>query len=669
MLNFNEKKLAPPRRSREAKIQNRRLHMKRIKNSLIAIGGISLPRLCLLVGLLAMCWLGADRAPSQAHLAPQQGEAADQSFFAPSSWAQEITYEKGWDLTKHPRLLADVNGDGRQDVVGFGNDGVWIATSSGVRFIPAFVLAEFGYGKGWRVTKHVRTTGDINGDRLEDIVGFGDGGVWRALSTASGFAQATFVIGDFGYNQGWRVDKHVRLLADVNGDGRKDIVAFGDAGVWLALATADGYFSAPAFVLAKFGNNQGWDSALHIRTTADVNGDGRQDLVGFGNNGVWTALSTGSGFGPAQFVLAEFGQQTGWRVDLHPRLLADIDGDGDQDIVGFGDAGVWTALSTASGFAAAQFVLAEFGYNSGWENGGSNPRFVADLNGDGYQDIVGFGRPPVNRAVYRALGGPAGFGSPRSVLRPRDFGSPRFVGDVTGDGKHDLVAFGFSDIYVAPSSNLPPPPPPAAPSNLRASFANQGQGPIVIEWQDNSSDERNFIIHKKYPDGTRDFSTLAANVTSYTHTGYSPNTLYCYTVQAENIWGLSAETSQLCVLTPPDQEPPPPPPPQQPFISAGIESVSCGPIIGSVLRIRSFGQQVGFQPLEQVSLKFVSRVEGGNPETEFRVTTANSSGRIDYLYTIVGCITCTTGQFVRYEVQATGLSSGKISNVATATCF
>jgi hypothetical protein len=672
MLNFNEEKLAPPRRSREAKIKNRRLHMKRIKNSLIAFGGRSLPCLSLLVGLLAMCWLGADRAPSQAHLAPLQGQAADQSFFAPESWAREITSAQGWETTKHPRMLADVNGDGRQDVVGFGGDGVWIATSEGYRFRPAFVLAEFGYGKSWRVTKHVRTMGDINGDRLEDIVAFGDGGVWRALSTASGFAQATFMIGEFGYNQGWRVDKHVRLLADVNGDGRKDIVAFGDAGVWLALATADGYFSAPAFVLANFGNNQGWNSALHIRTTADVNGDGRQDIVGIGDAGVWTALSTGSGFGPAQFVLAEFGQHTGWGYD-RPRLLADIDGDGDQDIVAFGDAGVWTARAVGGGFAAAQFVLAEFGYNSGWENARNYPRFVADLNGDGYQDIVGY----KNDSVYRALGGPGGFGSPRGVLRDlvsnTGFGlaNPRFVGDVTGNGKHDLVAFGSSDIYVARSSDLPPPPPPDAPTYLSVSLYNQGQGPIGLLWMDSSSDERSFIIHKKHPDGTMSQISVEANKARYVDPNYLPDALYCYTVQAENLWGLSAETPQRCVRTPPDQDPPDPPPPpptpQQPYIIAGIESAPAP--CGSVLHIRSFGNlgEDHFQPLEDVSLKIVFRVDGGNPQTVIEVTTANSNGRIDYIY---GCRVCPFGpESVRFEVQATGLSSGKISNVATAGCF
>ena len=49
------------------------------------------------------------------------------------------------------------------------------------------------------------------------------------------FQEPQLVLGSFGYEAGgWRVDKHPRFLADMTGDGRKDIVGFGDAGVYVA---------------------------------------------------------------------------------------------------------------------------------------------------------------------------------------------------------------------------------------------------------------------------------------------------------------------------------------------------------------------------------------------------------------------------------------------------
>jgi len=45
------------------------------------------------------------------------------------------------------------------------------------------------------------------------------------------------VVPNFGYTAGgWRVDKHPRFLADTTGDGRADIIGFGEAGVYLSVS-------------------------------------------------------------------------------------------------------------------------------------------------------------------------------------------------------------------------------------------------------------------------------------------------------------------------------------------------------------------------------------------------------------------------------------------------
>jgi hypothetical protein len=46
---------------------------------------------------------------------------------------------------------------------------------------------------------------------------------------------------------------------------------------------------------------------------ADVNSDGKQDIVGFGDAGVYLALSEGTHFGQVTFALANFGYDTDWR--------------------------------------------------------------------------------------------------------------------------------------------------------------------------------------------------------------------------------------------------------------------------------------------------------------------------------------------------------------------
>ena len=58
--------------------------------------------------------------------------------------------------------------------------------------------------------------------------------------------------------------------------------------------------------------------------------------------GVWISRAQSDGrYETPQLVVDNFGYDAGgWRVDRHPRLLADTTNSGRADIVGFGNAGV-----------------------------------------------------------------------------------------------------------------------------------------------------------------------------------------------------------------------------------------------------------------------------------------------------------------------------------------
>ena len=217
---------------------------------------------------------------------------------------------------QHPRLVGDTTGDRLGDIVGFGYAGVLVSRNNGNSFSPtSLVLNDFGYDAGnWRVEKHVRYVSDLRKKGYVDIIGFGDAGVLTSLNDGDGsFAKAKLVLGDFGYNAGnWRIEKHLRFLADVTGNGTPDIIGFGETNVFVALGKGDGTFDSSKVVvkndLTYSGGN--WRIEKHPRTVADLTGKGRVDIIGFGDAGVYVALNNGDGtFQAPRLVVKDFGAE------------------------------------------------------------------------------------------------------------------------------------------------------------------------------------------------------------------------------------------------------------------------------------------------------------------------------------------------------------------------
>jgi hypothetical protein len=314
---------------------------------------------------------------------------------------QDLCHEAGgWMVERHPRFLADLTGGGRADIIAFGDDGVFVARNNGNGTFQSATheLGDFGFeAGGWRVERHPRFVIDVTGNGLADIVGFGNDGVFVALNSGNGtFPQVIHGLEDLGYEAGgWRADRHPRFLVDVTGSGQPDIVAFGNDGVFIARNNSDGTFQPATHELADFGYEAGgWSVERHPRFVVDLTGNGLADIIGFGNDGVFVALNNGNGkFPEVIHGLKDLGYEAGgWRVDRHPRLLADTTGDGLPDIVAFGNDGIFVARNNGDGtFQPAVLVHGDFGYDAGGWRVEKHPRLVEDLNGDGRADIFGFG--------------------------------------------------------------------------------------------------------------------------------------------------------------------------------------------------------------------------------------------------------------------------------------
>ena len=405
-------------------------------------------------------------------------------------------YAGGWRTDKHPRMMGDVNGDGRDDIIGFASSRVYVSLGKmdGTFSNPIPTVNNFGYNQGWRTDRHPRLVGDINGDGRADIVGFGHTHVIVALGQSNGtFSNATVTINNFCYYAGgWRVGQHPRTLADVNGDGRMDIVGFGGTHVLVALGQSNGTFSNPFTTVNNYCiGSGGWTPDKHLRFLNDVNGDGRADIVGFGDTHVYVSLGLSNGrFTNPIARLNAFCQSAGaWRVNHHPRLMEDVNGDGRADIVGFANSRVYVALGRSDGgFFNPIATVANYGTSLGWRID-RHPRMLGDVNGDGRADIVGFG----NTHILVSLGKTNGrFTDPIAIVQNMCYYSgnwridkhPRMLGDVDSDGRLDIIGFGDTHVYVIKEMDLIEPSNFSGPSNPSSSLITTGQNVTTTLDQD-----------------------------------------------------------------------------------------------------------------------------------------------------------------------------------------
>ncbi len=386
---------------------------------------------------------------------------------------------------------------------------VGTAVPAGAAPLPTakFALAAFGHDSGWRTEKHIRTLVDITGDSKADIVGFGDDGVWTSVALGNGaFGPAKFVLSAYGYNSGWRLGTHPRWVKDITNDGRADIIGIGTEGVYTAVGRGDGTFGDFRLVLPRFGSaNRPIPSAFDI---GDVNLDGKADVYSISNGRVDIALASGSGsFAQPYLASTEF---TADRFDFGHFKLADIGGDKRPDILGirhspgiaptstiarpdgtygtsqtstsnpdqsanaifqvaditgdgYGDAvrfgqDVYTYTGRAIGagtFTTFTVGVTHFGYNNGAGYGTATQPApsLADITDDGRADIVGFSASGVMTSVART----DGRFSPATRVNA-DFGAdrgwsvanhPRLLADLTGEGAADVVGFGNPGVFVA----------------------------------------------------------------------------------------------------------------------------------------------------------------------------------------------------------------------------
>jgi hypothetical protein len=327
--------------------------------------------------------------------------------------------------------MLDVNGDGKLDTV--------FATNGDI-------VVQLGNGDGtWQQPQALPLANvttvvpiDLNGDSHVDLLAATDAKLSHQLFVLTGNSDGTFggpqLVGTLPSVPGLTQ----LVTGDVDGDGKIDVVANtysysgGSKGACaLLLGHGDGTFGAATNLFFGISNE--------CLALADVTGDGKLDLLraDFGE------LQLMVGRGDGTFQSASNLASTGVNDGIVSIAVADLNNDGKPDVIFAGGYSSYGAVTTLLGHGDGTFdapvrthfghLLAQFNYNTPPIPTGM---VTADLNNDGNLDVV---VTSWYNNVWVATGnGDGTFNVLYGFGDPGDPG-PAAVGDLDNDGKPDMV--------------------------------------------------------------------------------------------------------------------------------------------------------------------------------------------------------------------------------------
>ena len=273
------------------------------------------------------------------------------------------------------------------------------------------------------------------------------------------------------------VNLQAAVLADVNHDGYLDLVSTGGNGisqnpatVWVLLGNGDGTFQNEASYLPGIGG-----ASVAV---ADIDMDGNPDLVVAGNGGVASVLGNGDGtFRTGSDILTGSGP-----IQVS---VADVNADGKPDLIVLRlTPEVEILYGNGDGtFQTGSPVILPL-------SGTPSSLLVADFNGDGIPDLA-VASEDSNSVTVMLGAGDGAFAAPATYT---SYGAYSLgVGDLNNDGKLDLVVgtvgfdrfdllLGNGDGTFAPPRTIP------TMAGAPSSDSNTGSGSTFISVYDFDGD-------------------------------------------------------------------------------------------------------------------------------------------------------------------------------------
>jgi autotransporter-associated beta strand protein len=320
--------------------------------------------------------------------------------------------------------VGDLNGDGLKDVVAVASNGsndlsVFLGTGTGAFPVTRNIPVRYATSVA---------IGDVNGDGIPDLIvacersntvsvllGNGDGTFKPAVNTSVYHPVSV-------------------ATADVNGDGKLDLIVGSARGIFpstfedviVFLGNGDGTFTASQTVTHT-------SVGTSVVAAADLNGDGRPDLVVLYPGTVSVLYGNGNGtFQSPQSIFSGLG------TNLSSLTITDLNGDKNPDLVfldksrvGLGPVQSRVDVLLGNGNGTFRLRTTSLAFPP-------SAAAVADMNGDGRPDLVVTYNYTADKLSVFLGNGDGSFENPETVNGgPLPF--TLAISDVNGDGRPDIV--------------------------------------------------------------------------------------------------------------------------------------------------------------------------------------------------------------------------------------
>ena len=330
-------------------------------------------------------------------------------------------------------FAADMDGDGDMDIVSasYGDDTIAWYENNGAAD-PTWTAADIS-----TTADEARSVfaGDIDGDGDIDIVSASSNDDTIAWYENNGASDPSWTAADIATSADGAQSVYA---ADMDGDGDMDILSASFTDDTIAWYENNGA-ADPSWTAADIATDA--DGAFSV-FAVDMDGDGDMDIISASSNDNTIAWYENNGASDPSWTASDIVTSADGAQSVY---AADMDGDGDMDIISASYLDDTIAWYENNGAADPSWTAADIATDAD----GAYSVYAADIDGDGDMDIISASFNDDTIAWYENNGATDPSWTAADIVTSADGANSVFAADMDGDGDMDIVSASYGDDTIA----------------------------------------------------------------------------------------------------------------------------------------------------------------------------------------------------------------------------